>query len=52
MSRFLPFFTVSTRFNAVFDPFLARFFTVSDRLFSPSLREEIFAENGERSRIR
>jgi hypothetical protein len=36
-----PFSTVSTRFTAVFDPFLARFFTVSHRIFSPSLREEI-----------
>jgi hypothetical protein len=39
-----PFRTVSHRFASVFDPFIARFFTVSDRLFSPSLREEIFAE--------
>src|SRR5688500_1919898 len=31
----------------VFEPFIARFFTVSDRLFCPLLREEIFAENGD-----
>jgi hypothetical protein len=39
-----PFSTVSHRFQPVSEPFLARFFTVSDRLFSPSLSVEIFAK--------